>query len=361
MKIKFDKIVALGGSALIGYYLGLSIFSGNTWRLLTWTLPPINNRHLPRFYTGIMGACVTIAIGYLIYTRFIEKTSFNEGRKQYALGVTALFLLPVITMTAFRIQSVSFVKNVESSDPTGFYLRFEEPSISFEISENTGTIFGKSVVRTKAMGNKPLGNMGQALRELEIIEVSEEQKNFTPDSQGTIWIDYTTNKGKWYSKILTWEGDKFQESSHQFILYKGTKFEKVLEDFNDRLSDLTSYTTGMVLNTNWVDDDRNEIQAMSQKDLQFLLDSLNEDNKITPNNNVVADFKEILKERKSITKKDTHLYVFRLKNLAEETDTIADGISLENVILYDDSLKIAYFEENYFNVDLSTILKKNLP
>lgn len=356
MKIKFDKILALGGSALLGYYLGLSLFRESIWSLLLSTLPPINDRHLPRFYTGIMGAFIVATLGYLLYTKLVDKCSIRKCKKQYTLGMIALILLPLLTMASFRVQAVNFVKNAEATYPTGIRLRFEEPSIAFEISEGSAILFGKSINSPRSKDENSLKTLGEALKQLEIIETSKKQKNYTPNSEATMWIDYDY-KGNWYSKILTWEKDKFQEASRDFILYQGTELEAVLEDYNKQLGTLSNYASGEIVHTSMIDatGDKNLV-PMSQKDLQFLINSLREDNKISPEDNVVSSFETILKERRPITKKDTNLYVFSLQSQPKEIVELKSDILLENVILYDAELKLAWFEGDYYGIDLSPIL-----
>lgn len=351
MRAKIDKIIALGGSTLIGYYLGLSIFHGSIWRLLQSTLPPMNNRHLPRFYTGLMGAFIVAPIGYLLYIWFIEKYSIKEHKKQYIFGVLALLILPVMTLASFRIQSVNYVRRAEATNPTSIHLRMEEPNIAFEINEGTASIFGKGITNPRLRNEESsLQALGEAIRQMEVIEVSKEQKNFLPNSKGTMWIEYSY-QGNWYSKILNWEKDRFQEAGSQFILYKGEELQLLLEDYNRQLATLANYTSGKVIHTSLIDDD-DKLITMSQKDLDFLLKSLDEENKTTPSDDIAMNFEEILKERRPITKKDTHLFAFSLESQWEK-----EPIILENVILYDNERKIAWFEDNYYHVDLSSILE----
>lgn len=362
MKNRFDKIVTVAVSTLIGYYLGLSIFRGYIWNLLIRTLPPINNRHLPRYYTGIMSAFIIGAIGYLLYIIFIEKISFGKGKRKYTLGIVALFLLPLMTIISFRTHSITYVKKVESSAPTGFYLKFKEPNIVFETSKNAGAGFGKSVIKRGTMGIDSLETMGEALSKLELVKASREQENFMPESKATIWIDYTTDKGKWYSRILNCDGDYFQESAGQDALYKGVEFGDFLMDLDNQLKDLNTYNSGEIIHTSLItednNDDNNDIVTMPDEDLNFLLSSLGNDNKIMPQDNIVTDFQAILDDQKYITNENTHIYAFSIKNQSPEgIANIQGDMILENVIIYDSNLGVAYFEGDYFDVDLSTILK----
>lgn len=358
MKIKIDKIIALLGSALLGYYLGLSLFRDFFWRLLLWTLPPINNRHLPMFYTAVMGAVMGISLGYLIYIKFIEKCSIGEYKKQYVLGICALLLLPLITMVNFRIQAVNYVRNAEATNPTGFHLRFEEPSVSFLITEDYGgssaTLYGKSI----RVENEEvlLDKFGAALRQLALIDASSQVQNILNKHQGTIWINYR-HTGNWYSKILSWGDAGFEESvtNQQRVLYKGFELETILEDIDAQLSDLTNYTSAEVLHPSFIDGDLNQVNSIPLENIQFLLENIQEINIITPNSQVVSTFESIINKNQRIRKEDINYYAFSLKNAANG-DWGDGGIWLENVILYDDVLKIAWFEGNYYSVDLSPIL-----
>ncbi|SNS11644.1 hypothetical protein SAMN05446037_1004150 [Anaerovirgula multivorans] len=359
MKIKIDKIVALGGSGLLGYYLGLSMFRGILWNMLLWALPPINTRHLPTFYTAIMGAIIGASIGYLLYTKFIEKCSIKKCKKQYALGITALLLLPLITIVSFRIQAVNYVRTAEAANPTGFDLHFEEPRVSFLITEDHGgsssTSFGKNIrVQNEEV---LLDQFGAALRQLELVEVSDQSQNMPNRHQGTIWIDYRST-GKWYSKILSWRDNGFEESaSHQGrLLYKGAELETVLGDIDAQLSNLTNFTSAEVLHTSLIDGNSNQVNRIPLGNFQFLLDSIQEDNIIVPDSDVVSSFEARVKDNQNITKKDINYYAFSLKNQPSNTNSLEVAILLENVILYDDVLKIAWFEGEYYKVDLSSIL-----
>ncbi len=358
MKNKFDKISAVIVSGLLGYYLGLSVFRGHIWRLLMAVLPPINNRHLPRYYTGIIGGLILGVIGYLLYIMLIEKICFKEGKTNYITAFMALLLLPLIAIISFRTHSINYVKKVESSTPSGFHLKFKEPNISFETSKNAGTVFGKSVRKRETMGTKSLETMGEALSKLEFVKASKKQENFIPDSRATIWIDYTTDKGNWYSRILTCDGDFFQESSGQSVLYIGSEFGAFLMDLDKQLKNLNTYNSGQIIHTSLMAEDRNSISPMPDEDLKFLLDNISIQNKIVPEDNIIAAFQSIINEKKYITEEDTHIYAFSIKNQSpEDIDNIRGDIILENIIIYNKNQNIAYFEGEYFKLDLSGILE----
>ncbi|MCC5909056.1 MAG: hypothetical protein JJT76_01295 [Clostridiaceae bacterium] len=365
MKIKIDKIIALCGSGLLGYYLGLSIFSGIIWRLLRWTLPPMNNRHLPRFYTGIMGAIIVASIGYLIYTRFIERCSIEKCKKQYAIGIVALLLLPIMTMASFRIQAVNYVRNAEATRPTRLNFRFEVPKVGFIISKDhsgsSATLYGKSI----SIENEEtlLEEFGEALQRLELVEVVDPSQYSFEEHKGTMWINYRP-EGKWYSKIISWQGDYFVESveNQQQVLYKGPELEAILKDLNRQLKDLNNYVSVEVLHTSLIDENSDpQVERIVVEDFQLLLDSIQKNNKITPDNNVVSSFETILNGNEGITKNDVNYYGFFLTSHPFDTSSFDTTIVLENVILYDDALKIAWFEGEYYGVDLSPIILAILP
>ncbi|AOY74903.1 hypothetical protein [Clostridium formicaceticum] len=356
MTLKIDKMIAVGGSALLGYYLGLSILRSLLWKVLLWTLPPINTRHTPRFYTGLIAATIAASIGYLLYIWLVDKWSIGRYKKQYASGLTALILLPLITMGSFRIHTVSIVKNAEASTPTGLHLRFEEPTVVFQITETSGTVFGKSI---RLQDHQALlETFGTALQQLTLIEVSNDPQNIITKPQGTLWIDYRP-QGKWYSKIITWGQDTFEEFStnQKRLLYQGNELEAVLEEFNRQLATLTNYVSGKVIHTSFIDGDFLETKAMPQEDFEFLLANLSEDHKTSPEGSVASRFEEVLNNREGISKQDNNFYAFSLSNQPADASLERD-ILLENVILYDDEEKVAWFEEVYYEVDLSSILVK---
>ena len=82
-KVFQDKIIALLGAGLLGYYLGLSLFRGIIRDCLLKILPPISNRHLPDMYFGIIGAVVAILLTYLLFNLVVEKKSFKIHQKSY--------------------------------------------------------------------------------------------------------------------------------------------------------------------------------------------------------------------------------------------------------------------------------------
>ncbi|SET10040.1 hypothetical protein SAMN05660297_01403 [Natronincola peptidivorans] len=359
MRIKIDKMIALCGSALLGYYLGLSILGGTMWRLLQWTLPPINDRHLPRFYTGIMGAVIAASIGYLIYTKFIEKCSIKKCRKQYTIGIVALLLLPMITMVSFRIQAVNYVKQAEATTPTRLNLQFENPRVSFVISESHGgasaTAYGKSI-RVENQTTL-LEEFGETLQQLELVEVVDPSQYSREEHRGTMWINYSP-KGSWYSKILTWHGDYFVESiaGQQWVLYKGTALEALLKDLDSQLKDLNTYTSAEMLHTTFIDGKANHVESVPIDNLEFIKNSIQKHNRITPDDDIVSSFEVILKDHQWITKADVNFYGFSLKNHLHDTSSFEVDFMLENVLLYDDVLKIAWFEGEYYEVDLSPLI-----
>ncbi|SDK92750.1 hypothetical protein [Natronincola ferrireducens] len=359
MKTKIDKIVAIFGSGLLGYYLGLSIFGGVIWRLLQWTLPPINDRNLPRFYTGMMGAVIVASLGYLIYTKFIEKCSLEKCKRQYALGIIALLLLPIITMTGFRLQAVNYVRNAEATTPTSLTLRFENPNVGFLITQDSSGASATSNGKSIRLENEEvlLAKFGGGLQKLKLVEVVDPSQHSYGEHKGTMWINYRP-QGKWYSKIMSWYGDYFVESTvgQQWILYKGFELEAMLNDLDAQLKDLNNYNAVEVLHTSLIDGKSNQVDAVPLDNLDFLVNSIQGDNKITPDSNVISSFEVILKDNQWITKDDVSYYAFSLKSQTSNTGSFETAIFFENVILYDDELKIAWFEGDYYGVDLSPIL-----
>lgn len=258
-------------------------------------------------------------------------------------------------MGSFRIHAVNIVKSAESTTPTSLHLRFEDPRITFEISENSGVVFGKGI----RLQNQEdlLETFGNALQQLILLEASPQPKNSPNRHLGTLWIDYRP-QGKWYSKILTWTRTGFEETAanQNFLFYKGVELEEVLEDFNAQLASLANYTSAKTLHISLVDDNLHQTEFLLEEDFEFLLTGMEAASKVLPESNIISKFEKVWRGDQMISESDKNFYAFSLSNQSDNASTLEGGIFLENVILYDATEKIAWFEGNYYTIDLSSIL-----
>ena len=96
--MKKDKLIFLLGFTLLGYYLGISLFSSIIRSFLEIFLPPIDTRFLPEIYPGLLGALI---LGLLVYI------FFNRAhRKKQLIGIALLVLVPLLISTPVLVVLV---------------------------------------------------------------------------------------------------------------------------------------------------------------------------------------------------------------------------------------------------------------
>lgn len=344
MKKKIDKIIAIAVCGLLGYYLGLAVFKWQTLLLFYQVLPPINNRHLPLYYTGLFGMAIAAPLGYMLYAKFIEKRTVKDYKKQYAIGMASLCLLPLLVLGAFRINAVSIVKQAEGTTPNEINLQLSAPKVTFKISATSGTWFGKSIKLSQ--NHEKLTAIGTAVQELQLKEVVDSNSS----DYATMWITYQP-KGKWYSKILTYQEGKFLEAvkNQKFALYAGASLSKILESLVANCADLKNYKQGHLINSKWIEAYQNdEKNPLSRPDYQFVLSFVKDNNKISPDSSTVTLFTSFLTT--GVAPEDTNIYAIQL------TNEPSDGLELQNFMLYDDLRKVLWFEGKYYTADLAPII-----
>lgn len=345
-KLRIDKIMILLGIGLLGYYVGLSLLGG-IYRSSLWAvLPPINNRHLPDFYPGIMGAVVAITLGYIIYTRYVEKKALTDNKRGYTIALTLLLVLPLVALGAFRVHAVSIVSEAEKTTPTSFHLNLLEAqnSVMFETSPNSATGFNKSI-RINADDNW-LEAIGNAVREMEIVEVAGSN---TQSRGATIWLRYEVN-GRGYSKILGYGDGIFTESvaNHKTAHYQSPDFEQLLAELLAEAGNLEHFTQARVWNSQLIGPDReNSPIQLKEDELTILINVIKKENLIAPDEEVKRKFTKALQE--PLTKENANIYAIELS-----TDYQAE-FQVKNFMVYDYDSKILLFDGKYYQFDLSEI------
>lgn len=355
MKIKIDKLVAVGGSGLLGYYMGLSIFQGIFWRWLMAVLPPINDRNLPRNYTGFLGFSIAAALCYIAYTWFVERQPVAKNKRQYFYGTAALLLLPTLLLFAFRLHAIGFVRAAEATTPTELGMRYQQMSAGFSLTDSSAIFLGKSV--ELRMDEEYLAELGKGIQAMKIENIIERGEMGIRNPEATLWLSYDYN-GRWYSKIISKYDNGFFESigGGRQVLYGSEALEAFMHRLNIELGDINSFTEAKVYHTSLIEGaEFKEIEAMSESELGQLKEEIKVDNRYQPDNEIVEAFSEIINERDYIDRNQTHLYVIALKRQIIDNNR---SLSFENFILYDDNLKLAFFNGEFYKFDIGPLLKE---
>lgn len=305
--IKKDKVLAILGSGLLGYYLAISIFNGSIWGLFLRFLPPINQRHLPQIYIGLFGLAIAMLSAYLLYTFFVEKKSPKEYNRQYLVAIILLLAIPILIIGVFRFHSINYVTKVESTSPTAIRIQLDknDSTIWFETSPDSAIGCAKFL----AVPEKDLKKVGKMLNKLKLVEMNQKQLE---SRDKTLFIDYTS-KGKWYSKILGYENGAFNESvsNNRLVYYKSDALEKYLGDLEKAATNINLYTTATIMHPDYLEDEGNKRLNVSRENFSRLVSFIRLENEITP----APEIRKILKRTDNIgnvRKSETNIYAFQL-------------------------------------------------
>ncbi|MDF2521704.1 MAG: hypothetical protein K0R84_2332 [Clostridia bacterium] len=336
MKRKIDKIIAVAGFGLLGYYFGLSIFRSTVLQLLIKALPAINGRNLPTFYTGLLGAGLAVPFGFLAYTLFFEKRSFAEYKRQYIAGVISLLLLPLLVAASFRVHAVSIVRQAESTIPTEINIQLHEYKITFMQSESSGIVYGRHIQLKK--GAAALEEIGSAVRQLSLKNVTV---NTNPTETDVMFMQYTP-RGKWYSKIMTHSEGVFSESvsSQRYAMYEGEALESIMQGLVTQVKDINQYTQGSKTNAAWMSDSEDGRKPLSEQEFRDLISLIKSENKVSPGAETIEYFNKLLKD--GVTRNNEDVYGIYL------TNDPASAIKLENFMIYSEKSGLLWYEGEYF-------------
>lgn len=336
MKRKIDKIIAVSGFGLLGYYFGLSIFRSPVMQLLIKVLPPVNNRNLPTFYTGLLGAALAVPLGFLAYTLFFEKRPLTEYKRQYIAGAISLLLLPLLVAASFRVHAVSIVRQAESTVPTEINIQLHENKITFMQSESSGIVYGRHIQLNK--GAAVLVDIGSAVQQLSLKNVAV---NTNPSETDVMFMQYTP-KGKWYSKIMTHSEGVFSESisSQRYAMYEGEALENIIQDLVTQVKDINQYTQGSKTNAVWMSDSENGRKPLPEQEFRDLVSLIKSENKVSPSAETAEYFKKLLKE--GVSRNNEDIYGIYL------TNDPTSAIKLENFMIYSEKYALLWYEGEYY-------------
>ena len=345
MRQKMDKIMAVGGFGLLGYYLGLSLLRSPILSLFYWILPPINTRHLPLYFTGLFSVGLFAPLGYLLYTLFLQRYPIASHKKQYLISSLSLVLLPILVLGFFRMEAVGIVERAENSTPTNIFIRIDYDSIMFWIDESAGLRLGKSIQFSRE--HKALDEIGKAVHQLKRLDVA-------PNTPGmddyVLFIDYRS-KGKWYSKILAYSQGLFKEyTTRNNTFYEGGELERLLQNQVGELENIYNFTQASILHSSRMSRDQASDVSLSDNDFKALVSFIQDANKITPEADAVSHFNYLFDN--GIPANSQNLYGIHLKN------DPASSMLLDNCMVYDKDLKLLWFEGDYYQADLSPIIDK---
>jgi len=343
-----DKILTTLAAGLLGYYLSISVFRHFVWDLLYQALPPINHRHLPQLYTGLFGAVVGGTLGYMLFLRLIEKKSFRSGRKQYFIALMLMIIVPFIIAGAFRVHSVRFVEKAEHTVPTSIRIteESEDASIMFEESMNTAGGLSKQCVPKK----ENFAAWGKWIAELQ-LEKAIDREEYEDKSIATLWVEYDVD-GKWYSKIMRFDGEFFiEDAGDKMAFYKNQALANALEDILYTAKDIKQYKGAVIVNVDTHQEKEKQIEV-SGEDFQEMVRALNEENQIEPDAKIFNRF-ESLKGRRGlwIPKTEKDIYGIFLYGTQEGREVT------ENFMIYDRQTGILKFEGQYYRADF---MKKHI-
>lgn len=345
MKQRLDKIMAVAGLSLLGYYLGLSPLRLPILRLLTQVLPPINNRNLPLFYTGLLGLAAAAPLGYLAYTRFVQKWLFNKHRKPYLIGILSLLILPLLVAACFRIQAVKIVSDAESTAPTDINIQFNH-YISFWYNEGSGISYRKSV--RLLMDNDKLKEIGSAVQQIKLKSVIIDNNPFSKD---VMFIRYGAH-GKRYIKILDYNNGYFHEDigSQKYAVYEGPVLENIMKKLTNDIKNIKQYNQASMIHSSWISERDGGKKPLSQQEYQVLVSSINNDNIISPDSYTTEYFNKLIRE--GVSRGNQDVYGFYL------TNEPSSAKKLENFMIYSRKSGVLWFEEEYYKADLSPLISQ---
>lgn len=345
-KLAKDKIIMLLGSGLLGYYLSISVFRNIIWnRLLLKALPPINPRHLPDGYVGILGALILALLGYAFFALFIEKKRIAEHKRQYLSVLVLLMLMPVIIAGMFRWQAVAYVQRAENTRPTEITIRLNTPGsqIMFKTSPTSARGVGKEI----AVDKYNLEAMGQMISDMKLQEVvPAEEQLLNPIA--TLFVNYRVD-GRWYSKILVYGAGFFEESvaHNRFARYVNSDLERTLLESIREAGSLSHYSQAKIMNSRSVTAKQPEVQ-LTKEQLAKLAEYIKGSSPVEPEPAVKAKFENILQD--GVSQNDADIYaVHLLRKVLPNKYTV-------NFIVYDKPTKTLLFEGQYYRRDIDEII-----
>lgn len=339
MNKKFrDKIIAVLGAGLLGYYLCLSLFRGIIWNSLLKILPPINNRHLPDIYLGIIGAVVMALLGYLLFNIMVEKRSFEQYKKSYFVTIILMIILPLMVAVTFRVHAVYYVTKAESNIPTDITIRLNKTgnSIMFKINEASANGVAKSI----EIAQPYLADFGREIRNLELKEVVNGRNQKFDYSQLTMWISYRAS-GKWYSKILSYDQGMFEErvAGERWAYYNNSELEKLIEKVVKDSTNINNYNQARIFNSAHI----NEKSELSEENFRTFVSFLNPEYLIQQDTEGVLRIKKALEEW--VPKGETNIYVIEL---IQKDSPKGRG---KNFMVYDNLTQTLMFEGKYYQAE----------
>lgn len=340
--LKKDKIIGLLASALLGYYLSISIFRHVVWQYLKLFLPPINDRHLPDLYPGLLGALLTIFLANLIFLKFLEKKPFKFHHKEYLITLALLLFSPLIIGGVFRFHAVSYVQGAEKTTPTEISIRLDTPAneIMFEVSKNSATGFRKNII----VPEESLAQFGKLIRTMQLQTTAQQPPSTEDETLATFWIDYEI-KGKWYSKILTYHTNYFSEhvSNGKKAIYQSPELAQLIEELVIASNDLSLYTHAKIVNSQSIKNKEKQIHLTDQQ-LSDFLSNVKPEHKIEPTPHILARFKFLTTEE-FIPQTETDIYAIELSEGSGATR------GTENFMVYDKQTATLYFNSNYYKIN----------
>lgn len=341
-----DKLLAVLGSGLLGYYASNSLLNGLIWDgILLKVLPPINDRHLPRVYIGFLGAVLALVLGYLCFSFFLEKKSVVKFKKEYLACLSLVVVLPMLVCLAFRLHSLSWVNKAESSTPTEITIQLNKKGsqLMFQTSSSGASGVGKSLNVELDL----LPDLGQKISTMDIKEVVPSNQALV-EPVATLFINYRVD-GKWYSKILNYSGSFFSErvTGNRLALYESEELSKTLEELFAQASRIEYYDSAKIMNWKIIKENKSEM-FLTPEQFTELTSLIREENKVTPEAQVQNRYQSLL--AKWVKADDSDIYGFHLLKGNPNKQTT------NNFMLYDNATKLIMFENDYYQADLSGLV-----
>jgi hypothetical protein len=352
--LKRDKLLAVAAAALLGYYLGLSLLHAPLWQLLLGLLPPINNRHLPTHYPGLIGAALLGAAAYLLFTAGVERKPFRTARRQYAAGLTLLVALPLLIAGAFRLQAAGYVAAAERTVPTDIHVTLSPRTPGSQIMFRTSPDTATGVPKSASVPAADLPRWGELIRELKLQEVVGREKAL-PEPRLTLWVNYHV-QGRWYSKILNYHQGIFEEEAagERRARYVNEELARALEDLIKGAGDLSRYSSAQVYNTR-TKVERAEPGRIQGAAFTALVQAVQAARAVDPAPAVAARFAGWL--RSGVPEGETRAWAVLFLTAPDTSPTTRTRRSQGSTFLvYDAPTKIFYFEGRYYQADLSPFL-----
>ncbi|MDA8234664.1 MAG: hypothetical protein M0Z31_07710 [Clostridia bacterium] len=353
-----DKILAVLGAALLGYYIGMSQFRTLIWDNLLLLLPPMNTRHLPLVYPGIITATVAALLGYFLYILLVEKKGCREHKKQF-FGVLALLLItPVAIAGIFRLHSTYLVNRAESTIPTEIRISFQNPgeSILFSRSDNSAVGLNKSI----SLDLKQRTAMGPLIKKMK-LKIYEDIKEQVHQREATLWIDYDVD-GDWYSRILAYGQGLFEEQpgGSRLAYYENKELETFMHQQIARAADLSSYHEAKLYHSGLVPG-ANDAPKLSKSDFRTLVETIRNSKPIKPATELETKFRNIFKNQ--VKPGDKDIYAIQLLRLVEPgkknpNKRFESPKYTENFMVYSKDSDTLYFEGKYYSLNLDRLVNK---